>query len=152
MTPLVPHTLALICAGLFAGGAMMQSIVDHPARCSADKAAGIDQMQRALRGADPYMPLLAVAGAGTAFWSFLVGGGLIELVAAVLLIAVVPFTFALIIPINTRIHRYRPGDANLEEIASHMQRWGQLHAMRSICGTLALVALAAGTLLQPYLA
>lgn len=147
MTPLIPHALALVCAGLFAGGAMMQTIVDHPSRLAAESAVGIDQMQRSLRAADPYMPLLALAGSGAAAWSFLVGGGPAGLLAAILLVSVVPLTWALILPVNKRIHAYRSGDANAAEVSGHMRRWGRLHAMRSVCGTLALAILAGGSLL-----
>lgn len=151
MTPPLPHALALVCAGLFAGGAMMQSIVDHPSRLAAESAVGIDQMQRSLRAADPYMPLLALSGAGAAVWSFLVGGGAVELAAAILLAAVVPLTWVLIMPINSRIHAYRPGHTNADEVTGHMRRWGRLHALRSVCGTLALAVLAGGSVLQPYI-
>ncbi|WP_374944156.1 DUF1772 domain-containing protein [Sphingomonas sp.] len=150
MTPPLPHALALVCAGLFAGGAMMQSIVDHPARLGAESAAGIDQMQRSLRHADPYMPLLAVVGAGMAIWSYLVGAGLMDLLAALLLVAVVPFTWALILPVNRRIHAFKPGDANVTEVAGHLRRWGRFHAFRSVSGTLALMLLAGSSILESY--
>lgn len=151
MIPTLPHVIALVCAGLFAGGAMMQSVVDHPARLGAESAAGIDQMQRSLRHADPYMPLLAVLGAATAFWSFLLGAGPADLLAAILLVVVVPFTWVLIIPVNKRIHAFRHGDPNVDEVSGHLRRWGRFHAFRSACGTLALVVLAAGGLLELYI-
>lgn len=151
MTPPLPHVLALVCAGLFAGGAMMQSVVDHPARLGAGSIAGIDQMQRSLRHADPYMPLLAVIGAGMALWSFMLGAGPIDLLAAVLLASVVPFTWVLIIPVNKRIHAFRPGDTNVDEVSGHLRRWGRFHAYRSACGTLALAVLAASSVLEPYI-
>lgn len=150
MTPPLPHALALVCAGLFAGGAMMQSIVDHPARLGAERAAGIDQMQRSLRHADPYMPLLAVVGAGMAIWSFLLGAGPVDLLAALLLVAVVPFTWVMIIPVNKRIHAFKAGDCNVDEVSGHLRRWGRVHAFRSVCGTLALAVLAGGSVLEPY--
>ena len=150
MTPPLPQVLALVCAGLFAGGAMMQTIVDHPARLGAESAAGIEQMQRSLRHADPYMPLTAVVGAGLALWSYLLGAGPIDLVAALLLVAVVPFTWVLIIPVNNRIHAFKLGDPNLEEVAGHLHRWGRFHAFRSVSGTLALALLAGGSILEPY--
>lgn len=151
MTPPLPHILALVCAGLFAGGAMMQSLVDHPARLGAESVAGIEQMQRSLRHADPYMPLTAVVGAGMAFWSFLLGGGSIDLAAALLLVVVVPFTWVFIIPVNKRIHAFRPGHPNVDEVSGHLRRWGRFHAFRSVCGTLALALLAATSVLQPYI-
>lgn len=150
MTAQLTHALALVCAGLFAGGAMMQSIVDHPSRLAADSAVGIDQMQRSLRAADPYMPLLAVFGAGAAIWSFLAGGGAVDLAAAILLVVVVPLTWVFILPINGRIHAFKPGDSNAGEVSGHMLRWGRFHALRSLCGTLALLLLAGGGVLQPY--
>ena len=151
MTPVLPHTIALICAGLFAGGAMMQTIVDHPSRIAAENEAGIAQMQLSLRAADPYMPLLAVVGGLTALWSYYVGRGPADLLAGLLLLAVVPFTWLLIIPVNSRIHAHRPGNANVIEVKGHLHRWGRLHAMRSVLGTLALIILAAATAAMPYL-
>ena len=138
----VMHILALIFAGLFAGGAMMQTVVDHPARLAVGGAGGIAQMQRSLGRADPYMPILASCGAITCFGSFYMGASNHDLWAAILFVLVGIFTFAFIIPINKKIQACRLTDGDFATTLSLMRRWGFLHAFRSLAGTLALVLLA----------
>jgi hypothetical protein len=147
MTLGIAHAIALVSAGLFAGGAMMQSVVDHPSRLAAESAVGLDQMQRSLRAADPYMPLLASAGAMSSFWSFRIGAEPAELLAAILLLTVIPFTLIFIMPVNKSIHRLSP--SNAAEFSRLMHRWGRLHAIRSLCGLVALMALAMWNVLRP---
>jgi hypothetical protein len=67
--------------------------------------------------------------AGVAVW--LVGGGSAWLVAALLIGAVVPFTFVGIMPTN---HRLLSPDLDLgsAEARALLVRWGRLHAVRTL--------------------
>ncbi len=136
------HTLALILSGLFAGGATMQTIVDHPARLSVKGACAVDQMQRSLERVDPYMPGLATGSALAGFAAYVFGAPLNDLLAALLFVAIGIETFSLIIPINKRILAVKLDSDDIPPTLVLMQRWGFLHAFRSAAGTAALVLLA----------
>ena len=63
-------------------------------------------------------------------WHWLTGG--------MLLFLVIPFTLAAILPINKRLKRR---DLDLREVEAGLllQRWGRLHAVRSILGVVAFI-------------
>jgi uncharacterized membrane protein len=66
---------------------------------------------------------------GLAVW--LLGAGFGWLVGALLVGAVVPFTFAAIMPINNKL--LAPGrDLNSAETRALLVHWGRLHAVRTI--------------------
>jgi hypothetical protein len=77
---------------------------------------------------------------------WLLGGGTGWLIAALLVGAVVPFTFAVIMPTNHRL--LAPGrDLASDETRALLARWGQLHAVRtllSLAGTLVYLWLVIG--------
>jgi hypothetical protein len=79
---------------------------------------------------------LALSGfvAGAVVW--LMGGGAGWLVAAVLIGAVVPFTFIVIMPTNHKL--LAPGrDLGSSETRALLERWGELHAVRTALSLLA---------------
>ena len=68
---------------------------------------------------------------GAMVW--LQGGGVGWLVAALLVGAVVPYTFAVIMPTNHKL--LAPGrDLSSAETRELLVRWGQLHAVRTVLG------------------
>ena len=74
--------------------------------------------------------------AGVAVW--LLGGGLMVLVGALLLGSVVPFTFVVIMPTNHRL--LEPGrDLASCESRALVEKWGKLHAVRSLLSLLASI-------------
>jgi len=72
---------------------------------------------------------------GLAVWLF--GGGLLWLIAAVLIGSVVPFTFIAVMPTNHQL--LAPRDPSSAETRSLLERWGRLHAVRSTLSFLATV-------------
>ena len=129
--------LAALSAALFAGAALYINVVEHPARM------GLETRQAALQWAPSYKratwlqaPLAIVSLiSGAAVW--FQSGGAGWLVAALLVGAVVPFTFAVIMPTNHKL--LAPGrDLSSAETRELLVRWGQLHAVRtglSLAGT-----------------
>lgn len=123
--------LASLSAALFAGAALYINVVEHPARM------GLETRMAALQWAPSYKratwlqaPLAIVCllcGAGV----WLLGGGIGWLFAALLVGAVVPFTFGVIMPTNHKL--LAPGrDLSSVETRQLLVRWGQLHAVRTI--------------------
>jgi hypothetical protein len=74
--------------------------------------------------------------AGVTAW--LLGGGVMWLVGAVLIGLVVPFTFIAIMPTNNQLSA--PGrDLASSETRTLLEKWGRLHAVRSLLSFIASV-------------
>lgn len=133
MSPLVPtlEFVATLAGALFAGAALYINVAEHPARM------GLETRMAALQWAPSYqratwlqapLALLSLA-CGIAAW--LLGAGISWLVAALLVGAVVPFTFAVIMPTNNKL--LVPGrDLSSPETRALLVHWGRLHAVRTI--------------------
>jgi hypothetical protein len=133
MFPLIPiaEFVATFTGTLFAGAALYINIAEHPARL------GLETRHAALQWAPSYKratwlqaPLALVSLlAGVTAW--LLGAGNSWLVAALLVGAVVPFTFVVIMPTNNRL--LAPGrDLASRDTRELLERWGRLHAVRTL--------------------
>ncbi|MGH7571391.1 MAG: DUF1772 domain-containing protein [Gemmatimonadota bacterium] len=128
--------LATACAGLFAGAAIYVSVAEHPARLECGGAVAVREFAPSYRRAAIMQASLAVLGllAAVGAWWRVGHAGL--LVGGLLLGAVVPFTLLFIAPTNKRL--LEPTlDPESAEAAALLRRWGRLHAVRSVLGTLA---------------
>jgi hypothetical protein len=132
--------IATLCAGLFAGAALYVSLVEHPARLIWGPAAAIAEFGPSYRRAAILQSTLAsvsfVAAVGAAFK----GAGHLVLVAALLIAAVVPFTLLVIMPVNERLLSPTLDPAS-PVVRTLLQRWGRLHAVRTVLGTAAFLVL-----------
>jgi hypothetical protein len=123
--------LATFSGALFAGAALYINVAEHPARM------GLDTRMAALQWAPSYQratwlqaPLALVSLiCGVVAW--LLGAGPLWLVAALLIGAVVPFTFAVIMPTNNALLA-QDRDLGSAETRALLVRWGWLHAVRTI--------------------
>jgi uncharacterized membrane protein len=133
MTAALPvlEFVATLAAALFAGAALYINVAEHPARM------GLETRMAALQWAPSYkratwlqapLALLSLA-CGIAAW--LVGAGIAWLIAALLNVAVVPFTFAVIMRTNNKL--LAPDrDLGSEETRELLVQWGRLHAVRTV--------------------
>ena len=130
--------MATFAAVLFAGAALYVNVAEHPARM------GLETEMAALQWAPSYKratllqaPLALVSFvAGTAVW--LLGAGVWWFVAALLIGAVVPFTFIVVMPTNDKL--LSPGrDLTSAETRELLQKWGKLHAVRTVLSLVASV-------------
>ena len=123
--------LAVLPAALFAGAALYINVVEHPARMSLETQAAALQWAPSYKRATWLQAPLAIVSliSGAVIW--LEGSGVGWLVAALLVGAVVPFTFAIIMPTNHKL--LAPGrDISSAETRELLVRWGQLHAVRTV--------------------
>ena len=130
--------IATLCAGLFAGAALYINVAEHPARMGLETSIAAKQWAPSYKRATWMQAPLALVGfvAGAAAWLMEAGAG--WLVAAVLIGAVVPFTFIAIMPTNHEL--LAPGrDLDSAETRSLLASWGKLHAVRTALSLLALV-------------
>ena len=138
--------VASFCTAIFAGAALYVSLVEHPARMECGPALAIAQFGPSYRRATVMQVLLAVTAflTATAAWWLDAGGA--WLVSAILIGAVVPFTLLVVLPTNKRL--LDPSlDRDSETATTLLQKWGRLHAVRTVLSTAALaILLWAGTM------
>jgi uncharacterized membrane protein len=130
--------LAVLACTLFAGAAIYISFVEHPARMSGDTRTAATVWAPSYRRATMMQAPLAIVSflAGVTAW--LLGGGLLWLVGAVLIGSVVPFTLVVIKRTNDQL--LAPGrDLGSSDTRALLENWGKLHAMRSLLSFVASV-------------
>jgi len=125
--------LATLSATLFGGAALYINVVEHPARMGLDTRMAALQWAPSYKRATWLQAPLAIVSllCGAAVW--LLGGGVGWLVAALLVGAVVPFTFIVIMPTNHKLLA-QGRDLASAETRTLLVRWGQLHTVRTILG------------------
>ena len=130
--------VATIGCTFFAGAAIYINLVEHPARMGCDTKIAATVWAPSYKRATVMQASLAIVGlvSGVAVW--LLGGGVIWLIGAILLGLVVPFTFIVIMPTNNRL--LSPGrDLGSSETRALLEKWGWLHAVRSLLSLAASV-------------
>jgi hypothetical protein len=130
--------LAVLCCILFAGAAIYINLVEHPARMGCDTKTAATVWAPSYKKATVMQAPLAVISflAGVVAWLF--GGGMLWLIGAVLIGLVVPFTFIAVMPTNNQL--LAPGcDLSSAETRSLLDKWGRLHAVRSVLSFLASI-------------
>jgi hypothetical protein len=128
--------VATVCAGLFAGAANYITFVEHPARLECGTALAATEFVPSYHRATIMQASLAAVGFLAALAAWLRGAGLPVLFAGVMLGLVIPFTLLVIMPTNQRL--LDPAlDRGSSEAAELLNRWGRLHAVRSVLSALA---------------
>jgi len=130
--------IATLSAATFAGAALYVNLVEHPARMTLDARAAVLEWAPAYARGNwmqaPLALLSLVAGLG----AWLLGGGIGWALAAVLIGAVVPFTFLGVMPTNRAL--LAPGrDLAAAETRALLERWARLHAVRTVLSLAATV-------------
>ena len=138
--PVVFLIVSTLAAGLFAGAAIYVSAVEHPARVSCGTDLAVREFAPSYKRGAIMQASLALVGCVTGF----IGGwqlnDMVSIIAALLLGAVVPFTLIFILPTNKRLLDPALDPRGAE--ASHLlDRWGRLHAVRSVLSAAAFLIL-----------
>ena len=130
--------LAALSAALFAGAAIYINVAEHPARMALDTRSAVMQWAPSYKRATWMQAPLAIVSflAGASAW--VLGGAVLWLIAALLVGAVVPITFILIMPTNHQLLAAQR-DLDSEETRQLLERWGKLHGVRSLLSGIATV-------------
>jgi len=122
---------AVLTSALFAGAALYINVVEHPVRLGLETRAAMLQWAPSYRRATWLQAPLALASFACGVAAWLLGAGFGWLISALLIGAVVPFTFAVIMPTNNRL---LAPDRDLGSTETHalLVRWGRLHAVRTV--------------------
>ena len=122
--------LATLCCALFAGAAIYINLVEHSARMGCDTKIAATVWAPSYKRATVMQASLAILSFLTGAAAWLLGGGILWFVGAVLIGLVVPFTLVVIKPTNNQL--LAPGrDLASAETRALLEKWGSLHAVRS---------------------
>jgi len=131
--------LALLVAAVFSGAALYINVAEQPARLGLDDRSLLAQWKPAYKRGLAMQAPLAIVGflLGIAAWwqTRHIGWA----VGALLMIANWPVTFFAIMPTNNRLMTTDPAAAGPESRAM-IERWGSLHAGRTVLGFAASLA------------
>jgi hypothetical protein len=136
----VAESIAVLSSALFTGAAVYINLVEHPARMGCDTQTAATVWAPSYKRATVMQASLAILGFAAGVVAWLLGGGIMWLLGAMLIGLVVPFTFIAIMPTNHRL--LAPGrDLASDETRALLEKWGRLHAVRSVLSFLATVVL-----------
>jgi hypothetical protein len=127
---------AVLAAALFAGAAAYITFVEHPARmgCSTEVAATV--WAPSYKRATVMQASLACIGSLSGLAAWMLGAGMMWLVASLFIFAVVPVTLAIIFPTNNKLLA-TGRDLSSPETHELLAKWGRLHAIRTVLGLIA---------------
>jgi hypothetical protein len=132
--------IAVFSIALFTGAAIYINLVEHPARVECGTSIAVQQWRPSYRRASVLQASLALIGFATALGAWIRGRGAAVLVAALLIVAVIPFTLLVISPTNRALHS--PSlDTGSAGAAALLTKWNRLHAVRSSLALAAFVTL-----------
>ena len=130
--------LTTLCWGLFAGAAIYVNLVEHPARMECGTEIAATEFGPSYRRAAVMQASLAATGLAASMAAWLTGASVWWLAGGILLGSVIPFTLAVILPVNKQLlaPALDKRSARARELLSY---WGKLHAVRSALSIIALI-------------
>jgi uncharacterized membrane protein len=137
--------LALAIAAAFAGAAIYINVAEHPARLGLPVSGLLTQWKPSYMRGFAMQASLAVLGGASGALAWWKTGNVLWLAGALVLLANWPFTLLVIMPTNRRLMATHPESADAVT-RSLLERWGRLHAVRSMLGVIATVLFLASAL------
>ena len=130
--------VAIFCSSIFAGAAVYVSFVEHPARMECGPLLASTEFAPSYKRASIMQASMAALGFSSSVAAWLAGAGGWWLIGGILLGSVIPFTLLFVIPINKEL--LNPSIDREPDKTNHLLiRWGRLHAVRSVLGTISLL-------------
>ena len=130
--------IATLSATLFCGAAIYINLVEHPARMGCGTKIARTVWAPSYKRATVMQASLAIVGFLCGVGAWILGGSSWWLFGALFIGAVVPFTFVVIMPTNHRLEESER-DLGSEETRALLEKWGKLHAVRSMLSLVASV-------------
>jgi hypothetical protein len=129
--------LAILSGALFSGAALYVNVAEHPARMRLEPRIAVLQWAPSYGRATWLQAPLAIISFISGALVYLLGGSLYWIVGAALVGSVVPYTFAIMMPINKQLLAAGQDSSGLH-VRILLERWARLHAVRtalSLAGT-----------------
>jgi hypothetical protein len=130
--------IATLTATLFAGAALYINVAEHPARMTLEPRMAALQWAASYKRATLLQAPLALLSLASGTGAWLLTTEIAWLLAALLIGAVVPFTFIVVMPTNRQLLDPKP-DITTAEIKELLTKWNKLHAVRSVLSLTASV-------------
>ena len=130
--------IATACAGLWAGGCLYISIVEHPATSRVGLEFATAFFRPMSIRAAPMLIILALIGAISSAYAWFNGSGIEWLIGAVLLASMFPVTAIFIVPTNLKLLKIDAAKSP-QEAALLFSRWGRWHAIRTLIGSMSFI-------------
>lgn len=129
--------VATACAGLFAGAAIYVTAVEHPARMAQGPEPAVREFAPSYGRGKIMQAGLALLGSLSGLVAFWVGKDSWTLAGSLLLLAPVPYTLVFILPTTKQL--LDPTLAASSSGVALLTRWGRLHAVRTVLGSMAFL-------------
>jgi len=142
---MITGQLALLVAAAFAGAAVYISACEHPARLKLDDRAMLIQWKPAYKRGTAMQAPLALIGTVLGLVAWWQSRNWLWLAGSVSLVTPWPFTLLVIRPTNDTLLATEPQQAGPNSRAL-IEKWGRLHAVRSVLGVLAAILFFAASL------
>ena len=133
---IILEIIAILSCTLFAGAAIYVNVVEHPARleCGVELAASV--FGPSYRRAARMQAVLAILATFCGTILAVTSNNPLWYLGAIFIFSVVPFTFIILMPINFKL--LAPAyERSTEETEALLNRWGTLHAVRSVVSCIA---------------
>lgn len=129
--------ITVMASGIFSGAAIYINAAEHPARleCRDSSQFVLKQWQISYHRAAIMQASLALLSGLFGVLSYMSFDlSFSWLLACLMIFSVIPFTLKMIMPTNNFLHKIDHKDASLFPT---LEKWGKLHAVRSVVSTLA---------------
>jgi uncharacterized membrane protein len=130
--------VAVLACTLFTGASIYISLVEHPARMSCSTEVAATEWVPSYKRATVMQVTLAVVATIAGVIRWWEGAGGMWLAGALLIVSVIPYTAIVVLPTNKKLLA-RDRDVRSEETRQLLERWGHLHAVRSVASFVASV-------------
>lgn len=130
--------IATLSAGIFCGAAIYINLVEHPARMSCGTVLAVTEFAQSYKRATVMQVLLAAISFLSSLIAWFMHSNIYWLIGGILIVVVIPFTVIAILPTNNKLL-----DTSLDKSSEYakqlLNRWGRLHAVRSILSLASLI-------------
>ncbi len=137
--------LALVVAAFYSGAALYVNLVEQPALLALDDRAALAGWKIALKRGAVIQAPLCVIGFFLGLIAWIMTYSLAEALGALAMLAGIPWTVAIILPVNKALQATTPDVAG-ERSRAQLERWYSLHLVRTALGLLALITFFAALL------